>query len=89
MRHFDTVSASDPGSERRARLATARPYLVCPAFAESSLSPEGGLAERPRAAVAGGVDIAQLLDEHPGDEELTAQAARTLRVLLKTHPTAA
>src|SRR5271165_7387625 len=66
----------DAGSERRARLAAARLYLVCAA------SPPGGrdLPDLLRAAVAGGVEIVQLREKRLGDEELVsvADAARAL-----------
>jgi thiamine-phosphate pyrophosphorylase len=69
------MAARDPGSERRARLAAARLYLICPA------TPEGGdLPELIRGAVAGGVDVVQLREKHLPDEELAAvaNAARAL-----------
>jgi thiamine-phosphate pyrophosphorylase len=63
------------GSERHARLAAARLYLVCD-------SKPGGreLPDVLRAAIAGGVDIVQLRDKHAGDAELarTARAAGEL-----------
>jgi thiamine-phosphate pyrophosphorylase len=57
------------GSERRARLAAARLYLVCD-------STPGGreLPEVLRAAIAGGVDIVQLRDKLLSDDELGAVA---------------
>jgi thiamine-phosphate pyrophosphorylase len=60
---------TDLGSERRARIAAARLYLVCD-------SKPGGreLPEVIRAAVAGGVDVVQLRDKQLGDEELVAVA---------------
>jgi thiamine-phosphate pyrophosphorylase len=69
------MPARDPGTERRARLAAARLYLVCDA------SPAAGeLPEVLRAAVAGGVDIVQLRDKHLPDGELTA-VANAMRAL--------
>ncbi|HWF33489.1 MAG TPA: thiamine phosphate synthase [Solirubrobacteraceae bacterium] len=65
----------DLGSERRARLAAARLYLVCDA------SPGGrALPDVLRGAIAGGVQVVQLRDKQLGDEELTAvaSAARAL-----------
>jgi thiamine-phosphate pyrophosphorylase len=63
------------GTERRARLATARLYLVCD-------SKPGGreLSDVLYGALAGGVDIVQLRDKRLSDEELTvvARAAVTL-----------
>ena len=63
------------GAERRARLATARLYLVCD-------SRPGGreLSDVLRAATAGGVDIVQLRDKRLSDGELTevASAARAI-----------
>ena len=59
----------DLGAERRARLATARLYLVC--------DPSPGGRELPdliREAVAGGVDIVQLREKLLPDDELLAVA---------------
>jgi thiamine-phosphate pyrophosphorylase len=69
------MPAADLGSERRARLAAARLYLVCDA------NPGGrDLPEVVRAAVAGGVEVVQLRDKQLADEELiaVANAARAL-----------
>ncbi len=69
------MSARDLGSERRARLAAARLYLVCGA------APDGSeLSELLRGAIAGGVDVFQLREKHLPDEELVAvaNAARAL-----------
>jgi thiamine-phosphate pyrophosphorylase len=66
---------TDLGSERRARIAAARLYLVCDA------KPRGHeLADVIRAAVAGGVEVVQLREKQLGDEELiaVANAARAL-----------
>ncbi len=69
------MPAIDLGSERRARLAAARLYLVCD-------SQPGGraLPEVLHPAIAGGVDVVQLRDKQLGDEELVAvaNAARAL-----------
>src|SRR4051812_36950909 len=54
--------------DRRARLQSARLYLVCDARPESFL----------RAALRGGVDIVQLRDKALGDDELI-EAARVFR----------
>ncbi|HEX4484082.1 MAG TPA: thiamine phosphate synthase [Solirubrobacteraceae bacterium] len=66
---------NDLGSERRARLAAARLYLVCD-------SKPGGreLPDVIRAAVAGGVEVVQLREKQLGDDELVAvaNAARAL-----------
>jgi thiamine-phosphate pyrophosphorylase len=65
----------DLGSERRARLAAARLYLVCDA------NPGGrALPDVLRGAIAGGVQVVQLRDKQLGDEELSAvaNAARAL-----------
>jgi thiamine-phosphate pyrophosphorylase len=66
-------------SERRARLAAARLYLVCD-------SKPGGreLTSILRAAIAGGVDIVQLRDKRLSDEEL-AQVARAAGALCRDH----
>jgi len=69
------MPAADLGSDRRARLAAARLYLVCDA------NPGGrALPEVIRPAIAGGVDVVQLRDKELGDEELVAvaNAARAL-----------
>ncbi len=75
----------DPGSERRARLAAARLYLVCGAMLDRPDSAGGdddarALPDLLRAAVAGGVQIVQLREKHLGDEQLVsvADAARAL-----------
>ncbi len=63
------MTATDLGSDRRARLAAARLYLVCDA------KPGGReLADVIRAAVAGGVDVVQLREKLLGDDELAAVA---------------
>jgi thiamine-phosphate pyrophosphorylase len=56
------------GAERRARLADARLYLVCPERPAQAPEAARGLPELVRAAVAGGVDIVQLREKHAGDE---------------------
>ncbi len=59
----------DLGSDRRARLAAARLYLVCDA------SPGGrSLPDLLHPAIAGGVDVVQLRDKQLADDELTAVA---------------
>jgi thiamine-phosphate pyrophosphorylase len=73
------MPTSDIGAERRARLATARLYLVCD-------SQPGGreLSGVLRAAIAGGVDIVQLREKRLSDRELTevVHTARTICVQL-------
>jgi thiamine-phosphate pyrophosphorylase len=67
----------DPGAERRARLAAARLYLVCPETHATDTHPQRpgrDLAELVRAAVAGGVDVVQVREKHLGDDELVAVA---------------
>lgn len=66
------MSARDIGAERRARLASARLYLVCDAA-----PPAGELADVVRGAVAGGVDVFQLRDKHLVDDKLVAVASAT------------
>ncbi len=63
------MATVDASAERRARLASARLYLVCGTFADS-----GELPDLLRAAAAGGVDIVQLREKHLPDEALTAVA---------------
>ncbi|HTZ64966.1 MAG TPA: thiamine phosphate synthase [Solirubrobacteraceae bacterium] len=68
------------GAERRARLAVARLYLVCPPLAErSSSAPDSASAPRELSqllagAIAGGVDVVQLREKHLPGDELTALA---------------
>jgi thiamine monophosphate synthase len=72
---FELMAANDTGSERRARLAGARLYLVCGA------SPgDGELPELLRGAIAGGVEIVQLREKHLPDDEL-ASVAHAARIL--------
>jgi thiamine-phosphate pyrophosphorylase len=69
------MSKPDPGSERRARLAAARLYLVCGGAPDARALPD-----LLRGAVAGGVEIVQLREKHLEDDELSAvaNAARAL-----------
>src|SRR4051812_48225057 len=61
--------------DRRARLARAVLYLVCP------LRPGGRrLADVLAPALAGGVDVVQLRDKTASDEELLAAAATARRL---------
>ncbi len=63
------MNGSDTGSERRARLAAARLYLVCGA------DPDGReLPDLLRGAIAGGVEVVQLREKHLPDDQLTAVA---------------
>jgi thiamine-phosphate pyrophosphorylase len=66
------MSTQGPGAERRARLATARLYLVCGASPDASELPD-----LLRAAIAGGVDVVQLREKHLPDDQLTAVANAT------------
>ncbi len=69
------MSEHESGSNRRARLAAARLYLVCGA------DPDGReLPTLLRSAIAGGVDIVQLREKHVPDEEL-ASVAKAARIL--------
>jgi thiamine-phosphate pyrophosphorylase len=69
------MTSDDPGSDRRARLAEARLYLVCGAL------PNGReLPTLLRTASAGGVDVVQLREKRIAEEEL-ASIARAARVL--------
>lgn len=73
------MTPSDPGAERRARLAAARLYLVCPETRD--LDSRGrNLPDLVRAAVAGGVDVVQLREKHLPDEELVS-IAHAMRAL--------
>ena len=75
LRDLRAMTVLNLGSERRARLAAARLYLVCGAAPDASALPD-----LLRGAVVGGVDIVQLREKHLADEELTAvaNAARAL-----------
>ena len=75
LRDLRAMTVLDLSSERRARLAAARLYLVCGAAPDASALPD-----LLRGAVAGGVEIVQLREKHLADEELTAvaNAARAL-----------
>jgi thiamine-phosphate pyrophosphorylase len=71
------MTFGDPGTDRRARLASARLYLVCGSISDSS-SPGGrALPDLLREAIAGGADIVQLREKHLPDEELVAVANAT------------
>jgi thiamine-phosphate pyrophosphorylase len=75
---FERMSIQDLGAARRARLATARLYLVCDAGGRAPGHRE--LGDLLGASIAGGVDIVQLRDKHLPDDELAvvATAARAL-----------
>jgi thiamine-phosphate pyrophosphorylase len=67
------MPSNDTRTDRLARLAAARLYLVCDG------APGGRrLSEVLPAAIAGGVDVMQLRDKHAEDDELLA-LARTAR----------
>jgi thiamine-phosphate pyrophosphorylase len=79
------MRASDPGTERRSRLAAARLYLVCPegggsGSAGSQASGARELGDLVRGAVAGGVDVVQLREKQLPDDELVA-VAKAMRAL--------
>jgi thiamine-phosphate pyrophosphorylase len=69
------MPTSERGAARRARLAEARLYLVCPAKPERHELPD-----LLRGAIAGGVDVVQLREKQLPDDELVAvaNASRTL-----------
>ncbi len=69
---LQNMSTRGPGADRRARLATARLYLVCGAFTDT-----GALPDLLRSAIAGGVDVVQLREKHLPDDQLTAVANAT------------
>jgi len=72
------MSAADSSTNRRARLAAARLYLVCGA------EPDGReLPTLLREAIAGGVDVVQLREKHMPEEEL-ASVARAARALCES-----
>jgi thiamine-phosphate pyrophosphorylase len=63
---------NDPGAERRARLARARLYLVCPERGAAGAEEPRELEQLVREAAAGGVDVVQLREKHLPDEQLAA-----------------
>jgi thiamine-phosphate pyrophosphorylase len=75
------MPAPGQASDRRARLAAARLYLVCDA------RPGGReLAEVLEPAIAGGVEVFQLREKHLADDELIA-IAHTARTVCARHGT--
>lgn len=70
---------SSSGTDRRARLAAARLYLVCDASGDGR-----DLAAFLDAALRGGVDVIQLRDKR-GDEETILRAAETFRAAASAH----
>jgi thiamine-phosphate pyrophosphorylase len=74
------MAVSDPGEDRRARLAASRLYLVCPEIAPHGPTAERELTELGRSAVAGGVDVVQLREKHLPDDELIT-VARAMRAV--------
>src|SRR5437763_43828 len=82
--HHTGARSGEQGAERRAQLAAARLYLVCPtgpAAGEGSFEEHTrALPDLIRAAVAGGVDILQLREKHLPDDELVA-VAKALQAL--------
>lgn len=75
MRDSRAMPATDPGARRRALLARARLYLVCPSREQTPGAGPSELPELLRAAVAGGVDIVQLREKQLGDDQLLALAS--------------
>jgi len=73
------MSVELSGEERRARLASARLYLVCGVPGEDPRD-AGGLPELLRAAATGGVEVFQLREKRLPDDRLTA-VAHALRAL--------
>ena len=69
------MPSSDPGAERRARLARARLYMVCPEQGAAGCEEVRELEQLVRAAAAGGVDAVQLREKHLPDEQLAALAS--------------
>lgn len=69
MSHLHSVPDPD-GAQRRARLASARLYLVC-----NCLPGERDLAEFLAEAIAGGVDVVQLREKRLEDEFLLEAAS--------------
>jgi thiamine-phosphate pyrophosphorylase len=69
------VSSNDTGARRRAQLAAARLYVVCPAEDSSGAAAPAAserLPELLRAAIAGGVDVVQIREKLLADDQLVA-----------------
>jgi thiamine-phosphate pyrophosphorylase len=66
------MPSSDQGAGRRARLARARLYMVCPERSAAGSEDLRELEQLVRAAAAGGVDVVQLREKHLPDEQLAA-----------------
>jgi thiamine-phosphate pyrophosphorylase len=77
MPDFEAVPIDETGEERRARLAAARLYLVCPDATGPGGTDLGGLPDLLRGAIAGGVDIVQLREKFLADDELASVAHAT------------
>ena len=69
------MPSSDPRAERRARLARARLYLVCPERGAAGAEEPRELERLVREAATGGVDVVQLREKHLPDEQLAALAS--------------
>jgi len=69
------MPSSDPRAERRARLACARLYLVCPERGAAGAEEPRELERLVREAATGGVDVVQLREKHLPDEQLAALAS--------------
>jgi thiamine-phosphate pyrophosphorylase len=68
------MSRKELPSDRRARLAAARLYLVCGAHPDAGGRSQNDLPSLLRAAITGGVDVVQLREKHLPDEELVSLA---------------
>jgi thiamine-phosphate pyrophosphorylase len=74
------MPVNETGAGRRARLAQARLYLVCPHATGPGAAEVERLPDLLRGAVAGGVEVVQLREKHLPDDELVSVADAT-RVL--------
>jgi thiamine-phosphate pyrophosphorylase len=70
------MPSNEPGAQRRARLARARLYMVCPERGAASSEDPRELEQLVRAATAGGVQVVQVREKDLPDQRLAALASR-------------
>ena len=69
------MPSNESGAERRARLACARLYMVCPERGAASSEDPRELEQLVRAATAGGVQVVQVREKELPDQRLAALAS--------------
>ena len=69
------MPSNESGAERRARLARARLYMVCPERGAASSEDPRELEQLVRAATAGGVQVVQVREKELPDQRLAALAS--------------